>query len=347
MNPLATFFKHFPKASIVVAPWDVDGTNEPLVMPWDKWVFDVLKKYNLEHKQAIYFTPCDMSSPRHLIENHERIRAWYCDIDVSGRDEVITQEEIEERKSKVLGNLWMCDALNKALEPSFIVDSRNGFHAYWLADDSETPSKALFEYIESNIVKNLGGDLKACKLVQLLRMPGFYNWKKGQKYGCTILTQLSTMKTYKDSDWIKLYGEPPVPVERQEFQKKAEAFLSEKKLLSFYSKKELQKNADDIFQRAKEMPQELALQLFSGSQVVNGEIYTFEEKKGGTHLNIRINGQGCASFIDKTKNMIFCPKGTKGSPNIIEWIKWYHDYPGAELAEILKKHLTSFKDANK
>jgi hypothetical protein len=99
------------------------------------------------------------------------MRAWYCDIDVSGRDEDVTLEEIQRRKDVVTGKILFCDMdvpqnicpvtenfkdnevigdkkdianspcgydnhnsiKKKILKPSLVVESRNGFHLYWFA----------------------------------------------------------------------------------------------------------------------------------------------------------------------------------------------------------------------
>lgn len=325
------FFKHFPKASIVVAGWDRSEKFRPIQKFWYDWKLMELKEHNLKHKRAVYFTPCDMSAPEHKKENHAGIRAWYCDIDVSTRDEDISEVSREYRKSKALGKVWMCDDLYGIPEPSFIVDTRNGFHVYWLAwndaEDPYSPSENTFEEIESVIVEKLKGDIKACKTVQLMRLPGFYNWKDEKGYPCRVLTQLSTDAIYVDDDWKHLLKE--------------EETLEERKALCDSYRQKASTNKKDyecIFEKAQEMSQLAALAKFSGTQYVDGEIYGFDKQADGKY-NIIINGKGCASFVDTVKNCIFCPSGTKGSPNIIEWLKWYRSYDNWELAEILKKIL--------
>lgn len=339
---MKNFFRFFPTASIVVAGWDRQESFIPIKKKWSDWSLPELREHNLVHRRPIYFTPCDMKAPAHTKENWAGVRAWYCDIDVCKRDEVVSVEEREQRKTEVLGRLWMCDVLYNLPQPSFIVDTRNGFHVYWLAwhekplDDKYMPENGLyrpsretFDKIERYIVKTVGGDEKACKDVQLMRLPGFYNWKDERGYPCRLLPQLSTMQEYCEEHFLKR-----IPVEEDRSEKAQRAL--EKFIISIPRKST--DGLEDIFKTAQDMSQLLALAKFSGTEYVNGENYHFQKTKGDKY-NILINGKGCASFVDTAKNCIFCPSGTKGSPNIIEWLKWYRSYENWELARILKKIL--------
>lgn len=342
-HKLYPFFQYFPKASIIVAPWDTQESGfRPIQKFWYNFTPEELRQHN-ELGRAIYFTPCDLISPEHKLENHAGIRAWYCDIDVAERNEQVTLQEVEKRKSEALGRIFAFE-----LEPSFVVETRNGFHVYWLAyideQSPQMPSKENFDYIESLIVSKLKGDVKANKLVQLMRLPGYDNCKKGQRFPCRIIPEFCDVtRAYMDQSWLDVFGEPKkTEVVKETTPKFQRLERAEKYILRLKSKHELE-NANDIFIVAQNMDQKRALELFSGHAAVMGEQYTFQEVAGGRKLNIIVNGQGCASFVDLDQNKIFCPSGTKGSPNIIEWLKWYNDYEGHELAKLLKEVLLNEK----
>lgn len=332
---LQQFFKHFPDASIVVAGWDREEKMKPIQKHWSEFTISELEEHNLKYKRAIYFTPCDMQAPAHTIQNHKAVRAWYCDIDVSGRHEDITEAEREERKSSVLGEIFVHEEL---LPPSFIVETRNGFHVYWLAWPGENTLelKRYFDWIEVYLVKKTKGDEKAAKLVQLMRLPGFYNWKEEKGFPCRILPQFNTLYEYVLDDWEYVIGEL-VDKKEMDIRRKASSYVQDKKI-------KRSTNPDDIFEKAKAMPQEQALMKFSGTEVVNGEVYSLHPVMGGRHLNIYINGKLCTAFINLENNTLMCKSGGgRGSPNIMEWLKWYnpiYEREPSRLAVVLNKYLT-------
>ena len=340
---MESFFKFFPSASIVVANFDwyqKKGVQVHCIAKrWSDFTVKELRDWNLNKKYGIYFVPCDMKSPEHKAENHDGIRAWYCDIDVSTKKEQLPQEEIEERKSKILERL-MTEGYD-ILKPSFVVDTRNGFHIYWLAWHEEKlddhyapvggfykPSMENFDKIERTIVKKTEGDDKAKKGVQLMRLPGFYNWKKDEGYPCRVIPEFNFLETtYCESDWSKYLISEPTE--------------HEKAVMECILTATPRSRENDIFDACDSMDQVKALKILSGKPEVNGDVYTFVESMRGKHLNIICNGNMSPCFVDLEKNRIFVPSGTTGSPNIIEWLKYYnHEYKTKPklLAETLHKY---------
>lgn len=347
-HALYPFFKHFPKAMICVAGWDLGSNVAPVRRFWYDFTVKELKELNLKKYKAIFFTPCNVKEPDHHADNFAGINAWYVDIDLSAKDEEVTAEEMEERKSKKLGEILMLGTgylprEKELLQPSFVVETRNGFHIYWLAwegDNSYKPSLDLFDYIEKNIAERIGGDFKAKKAVQLMRLPGFYNWKNGVKNPspCRILPQFNfsergIFRKYCEDEWLDLFGEPEADPGIQKTYSDLKPSI-----ISFMQRN---KKRFDIFEHVAGMPQDRAMEMLSGKSCVNGEVYTFRPVGGGKKLNIYINGKLCSSFIDLEKNLLLTPSGAgRGSPNVIEWIKWYRpewiDEPSL-LATELKK----------
>ena len=97
-------------------------------------------------------------------------------VDIDGRK---SSEELEEIK--------------QMLDPTFIVETQNGYHIYWLLDEpiyreDMTPQEwsavvARWEKIEQAIVSTLKADPVVKDLTRILRVPGTYYWKKtGDKW---------------------------------------------------------------------------------------------------------------------------------------------------------------------
>lgn len=93
-------------------------------------------------------------------------------IDIDGRKDL---EELEEIKKK--------------LEPSFILETKNGFHVYWLldepiykdemfGDDKWEDYVSKWERIEQAIVTTLKADKAVKDITRILRIPDTYYWKK-------------------------------------------------------------------------------------------------------------------------------------------------------------------------
>lgn len=102
-------------------------------------------------------------------EQCTNINAFFIDID--GRKDEAELEKIKE-----------------ILEPSFITETKNGYHLYWLLDEviykdecfgNEWEEKvARWEKIEQSIVKTLKGDPVVKDLTRILRVPNTFYWKK-------------------------------------------------------------------------------------------------------------------------------------------------------------------------
>jgi putative DNA primase/helicase len=106
-------------------------------------------------------------TPNAQRENCTSLNAFFVDID--GRKDL---EELETIKKK--------------LDPTYILETMNGYHIYWCLDEpiykAETPNwdgiVEKWEMIEQSLVTALKGDDKAKDLCRILRQPNTYYWKK-------------------------------------------------------------------------------------------------------------------------------------------------------------------------
>ena len=114
------------------------------------------------------------NSPNAQKNNCSSLNTFYVDID--GRKNL---DELEDIKKK--------------FDPTFIIETQNGYHIYWLLDEAiyrdELEPKEWnsavkkWEQLEQNIVENLNADPKCKDLTRILRVPDTFYWKKtGEQY---------------------------------------------------------------------------------------------------------------------------------------------------------------------
>jgi P4 family phage/plasmid primase-like protien len=132
-----------------------------------------LKEQNPElNKQGYdsYFTVNGFKdAPNAQKENCSSINAFFVDID--GRKEIA---EIEHIKT--------------LLHPTFVIETMNGYHVYWLLDEpiykAEVTAEeweeavARWEKIEESLVVTLKADQHVKDLTRILRVPNTFYWKK-------------------------------------------------------------------------------------------------------------------------------------------------------------------------
>jgi len=102
-------------------------------------------------------------------ENCTSINAFFVDID--GRKDT---DELDE--------------ISKKIEPSFILETKNGHHIYWLLDEpiykdemsteEWTGAVSQWERIEQSIVTTLNADKVVKDITRIMRIPNTYYWKK-------------------------------------------------------------------------------------------------------------------------------------------------------------------------
>ena len=90
-------------------------------------------------------------------ENLTKINYWFCDIDKGTK-----AEQLKRIKSLLI-------------QPSFVVETKNGYHCYWAVEGEATLEN--FERIEEALIKLLDGDVHCKDPLRLLRSPGFYHMK--------------------------------------------------------------------------------------------------------------------------------------------------------------------------
>lgn len=90
--------------------------------------------------------------------------------------------------------------------PSFLVDSGGGYHAYWRLD--RPVPHAVAKPIMAWIADALKGD-RVQDAPRVLRIPGTYNWKRGEPVACRLL-RFDLTRAYR---FVDFEGLMPIPRE--------------------------------------------------------------------------------------------------------------------------------------
>ena len=127
------------------------------------------EKLNLDGYESYFTVNGFKDATKAKKENCSSINAFFIDID--GRKDLAELEEIK-----------------KKLNPTFITETKNGYHIYWLLDEPiykneitpEVWTQAVsdWERIEQNIVTELKADPAVKDITRILRVPDTFYWKK-------------------------------------------------------------------------------------------------------------------------------------------------------------------------
>ena len=143
---------------------DLTGASRPPVSTTER-----KDELNLQGYESYFTVNGFKNAPNAQKENCSSLNAFFIDID--GRKDM---SEIE--------------GIKKRLDPTFIIETKNGHHLYWLLDEpvykeEVTPEEWLnavsrWEKIEQSIVTTLNGDKAVKDVPRILRVPRTYYWKK-------------------------------------------------------------------------------------------------------------------------------------------------------------------------
>lgn len=119
--------------------------------------------------------------------NLKEVRAFTADMDCPKGD------DITEYKRDTLQKMFAGDYP----EPSAVVDTKNGYHAWWFLDEPEKvipENMNILRAIQEEVVTKIGGDPAAKDLTRVLRYPGSIHWKS-EPYPITMVHCIGTTYT--------------------------------------------------------------------------------------------------------------------------------------------------------
>ena len=138
---------------------------------------DKLKQLN-EQGYNIYFT---VNSGGTKKEQINKINAFFIDCDCGKDDKgnYFNLDIVKQYKQRVLQRVQ-----DFGLVPSFVIDSRNGYHVYWLINNAKVEQ---FEEVQKKLIHYFNSDERVFTAQFIMRLPGYY-WTKDvqNKYLCTI-----------------------------------------------------------------------------------------------------------------------------------------------------------------
>ena len=156
---------------------------------------DIIAKYNFR-KHGIWFTPNSMKNGKRLKANAIRFNAIVLDMDFKGTDEEITAQKAE--KLDML--------LNLQLIPTVIVETRNGFHLYWILAKNAILDIETYESLQILMQQKLDTDPGSLGAEHLFRVPGYNHWKvQDDPFMCQIIHADYT-KRYTYDELVHKYG---------------------------------------------------------------------------------------------------------------------------------------------
>jgi hypothetical protein len=219
---------------------------------------------------------------RRIKENLTNVNAWAVDIDKIDKD---TQIKIITRSP---------------IPPSLIIESKNGYHVYWLAKDGTKENYK--EIVEFRLIPFFQADIRAKDICRILRMPGYFHWKD-------------------END----------PFLIQEVFRNDHLYSEREMLLFFPNYRTKSKSSDLKF--TEEYDNRDALSKLSGKHEVKGEAFDFVRNANGT-WQITVNGKKTSSWIDKQG---YIGSYDRGGCTWIQWLKWYN-FTGKEAIMIGQRY---------
>ena len=249
-------------------------------------------------------------SEERTIENLEKVRCWFTEIDDGSKAAQIARIE------------------QSPLPPHEIIESARGHHVYWYAAQGTSSDKRRFQRIQERLIEFFGGDPNAKDLARILRAPGYLHLKdpdnpflvrhvhgtKPNREGSeTIFSNWS--KSYSEEQMLKVF--PETQAERQARAPRVFRPANPK--------------GNDIFERIYSLDCEDVLNRLSGTGHVGGEVFTFKESNKGKKT-IFVDGKSTSTWIDANKRI---GSSDKGGPTALQWLIWYGKTKG-DAVRVLK-----------
>lgn len=125
------------------------------------------REYNAKG-YGIFFAVHEMYNDVRCKDNVKKLRAWFVDIDYGEKEDMYNS------------------LMSAPLEPSLIIETKRGYHCYWLADETATVEN--FQKIEQMLIDKYGGDNNVKDFARIMRLPTYYHTKdKDDKFKIQIV----------------------------------------------------------------------------------------------------------------------------------------------------------------
>lgn len=187
------FLGLFPGSVLQTFDDDRSRGDRSLVNVWDANQFSLvdgeLKALN-KRGAGVYFSVNGFNG-RRVREGLVGYNAWFCEID-----------DVAKAEQAML-------VANAALAPSLVVESKKGYHLYWLvAEGDREQSEAEYLGVLRALVSAFNGDAKCIDVCRVLRLPGFYHVKdRGEPWRIGVVESFSdSSRVYTLKEMQAAYG---------------------------------------------------------------------------------------------------------------------------------------------
>lgn len=143
--------------------------------------YDRITSANWE-QYGVFHTIHSFKSKERKAENIKEIKFWAIDLDEG------TKKQMQE-------------VIKTGLTPSYIVETKKGYHIYFKAKDANIETYSL---IMQELINIYNADKQAKDLARILRVPGYNHWKQDKPFLCKeVFYSLATYEEQEMLDWLK------------------------------------------------------------------------------------------------------------------------------------------------
>lgn len=234
---------------------------------------------------------------RRLRDNLTRINYWFVDLDEGTKEEQLAR-------------------IGRApLTPSLVIESKNGYHAYWRALGATLDNWA--DIVRWGLVPALKGDIRACDPLRLLRAPGYFHLKDPEE-PFLVREVFRSAVAYTEAQMMRAFPsqEPERPERREPDQ------------------------AGTFWERVAALDGREAVERVSGTWLVDGEHFRLDEMRNGNANIIRADDNystPCWVWADGRLG------GIDDGNSIAAFCRWY-GHSWADIARGLKELFPELTD---
>lgn len=248
------------------------------------------------------------------ISNLVRLRAWAVDIDVGSKEDQLRRIE------------------STPLIPSRIVETKNGYHVHWHAEDASP--NTWNEIVLDRLVPWFGADKNARDIARILRVPGYWHLKNPAE---PFMVRLVHRADCSYTERLMLESFPDIGGDKR----RDEEIEREREQARRHAGSEAMRGTggDSFWQAAIGLDCVYALERLSGHWLVGGESFSFRPCRNGNR-NIVVDGKQSSCFVDSSGRI---GSADKGGPSITRWCAWY-GHSWKEIARGLKEVFPELAD---
>lgn len=258
---------------------------------------------------GIFWTVNAFNGPRKK-ENLSAILAWAVDLDSGTK---------EEQRSRLL---------RSPVEPSLVVESARGYHAYWNALKREPIASPWERLVKDRLIPWFDADRNAGDVSRILRAPGYLHLKDpANPFPVRVVYEHPVAYSYEQMAAMF----PDAAAEHREAMRREWTPPSG--------------TGGDFWDAVWDLDCHEGLLRLSGHAAVGSERYTFKRTGSGT-LNIVVDGKGTSCWVDKYGRI---GSKTKGGPTLYQWLRWFGNSPG-DCTRVLREifpHLADYDRARR